>query len=911
MSNMHFNNFMFTNKTKSRNDITHTRIGLAPYKETDIWPGKFNIETNEHFWNLYHHHVFVNGQKEYLTEKQIPNGQILVDLDFRYSTDVKERQHSSDDVERIVDLYVSKLQEMYDIPDGAQFPIWALEKPNANCLEDKTKDGIHIVIGVQATKQEQLFLREQVMACAASVFGDLPLQNSYEDVFDKGISTGKTNWQVFGSQKPNNERYAITSHQNCVFDCGQPEWEEFDLKEVDIASTLPTISARYANAVRFTLKAPVMSAMSAAPPPLTISPPSPTAVCDVSAVREKSKTPFKQLEKVVKLLKPSRFDKNDDWTRAGFAIHFESNGSTEGLSLFKEMSRKVDAYKNEPDSTYDNFWRNANVNGAKVTMGTLKMWAKEDSPEAFENTFELQRLRRLANASGFITTEAEADLANFFNMLYGDEWFYKDGQLYHWNGCYWKTGEDNKDNREFTKQCQRGFPKDILKVASFYLKEAVEIIDERKREMVVQIASKVSDCAIKTKKTAVKNGILDSFKSIVQVAEDTDVDPYLFVFNNCVFDLKTGEQVDAGTTKDKFMTMSAGYDYRPSTAEEREEMMGILESIFPDEQERECHLTILATALLGITLEKFTIANGGGRNGKGLLHDLFKVAIGNYGYTMRNTVIVKERKDGADPNIANAHLMRFIIVREPAEDKRIEFSVVKELTGGDEINARANYSNRTKTKLHCTLLVEANAVPLLNCDGTKASDKERIIDIPFRSTFLAPDDEDIDNVTCFARNVTYKEPQWRSRIKFALFDIVKARCVEYVKRKMDIDSFIPQTIKDRTAAYLGKCNVVKTWFEETFERVTVENEVAWVLLKDVHDEFKDSDVYSNMNKAERRQYGKTKFCDQMAKWFKKDFADRATLPTKKRARKVLWSWKKVGDDDGDDDGDYDDSGLCC
>ena len=72
-----------------------------------------------------------------------------------------------------------------------------------------------------------------------------------------------------------------------------------------------------------------------------------------------------------------------------------------------------------------------------------------------------------------------------------------------------------------------------------------------------------------------------------------------------------------------------------------------------------------------------------------------------------------------------------------------------------------------------------------------------------------------------------------------------------------------------------------------------------------------SDVYSNMNKAERRQYGKTKFCDQMAKWFKKDFADRATLPTKKRARKVLWSWKKVGDDDGDDDGDYDDSGLCC
>ena len=618
---------------------------------------------------------------------------------------------------------------------------------------------------------------------------------------------------------------------------------------------------------------------------------SPTSVCDISNVvcKPKSTTLFPKLIQAVALLSNKRFLGYDNWRNSGFAIHHESNGSEEGFQLFMEKSRKAPGYQNVAESVYREFWNGLqNSNTGQITMGSIKHWIKEDTPIAYMRTYHPPKVFR---------DQTEANLAELFNDLYGEDWFYKDGQLYHWNGTYWKTGDDNKDNRVFMKQFQRELPKFILKYESYVIDQTIREKDEKQREMLQNYTSKIHDVVVMTGSTQKTKNTLESFKSIVTEVKKTDLDPYLYVFDNCVFDLRTGEQVDAATTKTKYMTISTGYDYCPPTQEELDVMNGAIAQIFTNEAERTAHLTLLATGLIGITLEKFIIANGGGRNGKGFLHDLFKVALGNYGYTLKNTVILKERKDGPDQNIANMHLKRFVIVREPPEGKAVEFSIVKEITGGDEINARALYSTRTTTTLQLTFLLEVNKVPLLNCDGAKASDKERILDVLFGSTFLAPDSPDIDGVLTFARNVAFKEPEWRQQHKFALFEIVKAHCVEYCKSK-NIDAFMPQSIKDRTAAYLGKCNVVKTWFTDNYERC----ENSYVKLNDVHAEFKDSDIHMNMDKKERRQYGKTNFKDKMAKWFKGDYKDRASFQVNgktKKFRSVLKGWKKF-EEDGDE-----------
>ena len=616
---------------------------------------------------------------------------------------------------------------------------------------------------------------------------------------------------------------------------------------------------------------------------------SPTSVCDISKVQQKPKstTLFPKLIQAVGLLTNKRFLGYDNWRNSGFAIHYESNGSEEGFQLFMKKSRKAPGYQKVAESVYREFWNGLqNSNTGAITMGSIKHWIKEDTPIAYMRTYHPPKV---------FSDQTEANLAELFYDLYGEDWFYKDGQLYHWNGTYWKTGQTDRDNRVFMKQFQRKLPTFILKYESYVIDQTIREKDEKQREMLQNYTSKIHDVVVMTGSTQKTKNTLESFKSIVTEVKKTDLDPYIFVFENCVFNLKTGQKIDPATTKSKYMTMSTGYDYRAPTQDEIDVMNGAIAQIFTNEAERKAHLTILATGLLGITLQKFIIANGGGGNGKGMLHDSFMFSIGDYGYTLKNTVILKERKDGPDQNIANMHLKRFVIVREPPEGKAIEFSTVKDLTGGNEINADGKYSTRTKVRLHSTMVLEANKVPLLNCDGAKKSDKRRIVDVLFGSSFVAKDDPTINNIDVFAGNSQFEEDEWREQHKFALFEIVKAHCVEYSKTR-DLDQFLPQSIKDRTDAYLGKCNVVKTWITDNYERC----EKSFIKVNDVHAEFKDSDLYMNMDKKERRQYGKTNFKDKMCKWFKGDYKERIKI-NKKDLRSVLVGWKKYEEGDVSED----------
>ena len=153
-----FSNYLSNNKTQPKESHTHTRIG----DKKKIYGGSFNIKNQKEFYDNYYNHVFEDNKKEYLTEKQLPNGQILIDLDFRYTNEIKRRQHNEVHIDKLVKLYVEKIQEIYDIPQNKKFPVFVLEKLNVNCLKDKTKDGIHIIFGISSTAEQQLYLRKKL-----------------------------------------------------------------------------------------------------------------------------------------------------------------------------------------------------------------------------------------------------------------------------------------------------------------------------------------------------------------------------------------------------------------------------------------------------------------------------------------------------------------------------------------------------------------------------------------------------------------------------------------------------------------------------------------------------------------------------------------------------------------------------
>ena len=194
------------------------------------------IENNElaTFRRLYYEHVFVKNRKEYLTEKQLDvGGPMAVDFDFRYSHDVISRQHKEEHITDMVCEYLDAIKECYLVDPEKQFDIFILEKPNVNRLADGslTKDGIHMLIGLQIDHPMQMVIRDKMIQRLSDVW-DLPLINGFDSVLDEGISKGKTNWQLFGSRKPGNEAYELTHHYSITVD---PSDKQFALDEIDVA----------------------------------------------------------------------------------------------------------------------------------------------------------------------------------------------------------------------------------------------------------------------------------------------------------------------------------------------------------------------------------------------------------------------------------------------------------------------------------------------------------------------------------------------------------------------------------------------------------------------------------------------------------------------------------------------------
>ena len=113
----------------------------------------------------------------------------------------------------LTNLYLDVIKEHFVLTNET-IEIFVLEKPNMNRLTDNSlvKDGIHIIIGIQCNNTVQLMIREEILSQISNIetWSSLPKTNSWNEVFDDGISAGHTNWQMFGSRKPDNEAYQIT-----------------------------------------------------------------------------------------------------------------------------------------------------------------------------------------------------------------------------------------------------------------------------------------------------------------------------------------------------------------------------------------------------------------------------------------------------------------------------------------------------------------------------------------------------------------------------------------------------------------------------------------------------------------------------------------------------------------------------
>lgn len=738
--------------------VTHTRIGN---QELNVYGGSYSIDKEElpTFRRLYYEHVFVKNRKEYLTEKQLDGcGPILVDMDFRYDFAVTKRMHTKEHIVDMVQLYLEELKEFFIFEENKSFPIFIMEKPNVNRVAEKqiTKDGIHMIIGIQMDNILQTMLREKILEQIGDVW-ELPLTNSWDQVLDDGISKGGTNWQMYGSQKPGHEAYRVTYYLTAELDLSDNNWMTTAKlpKDIDLLNDLHLLSAQCDSHVKFELNPKIKEEYNKRLEMKTTKAKKSSTKAKINIVVDDDSdeniqlsdiTNFEMLKKAVdnimsnlrlneqyikethnytQILPEKYYQPGSHLLNRKVAFALKHTDERLFLSWVMLRSKASDFDYNTIPSLYNEWKNNFHKKPDGVTRASIMYWAKQDAYEDYKKVKSGTIDQYIEDT---IFEAGDWDYAMVLYHLFKDKYVCSSitsKKWYVFNKHRWEIDEGQR--------LRMAISKDLFELYSEkqgqYLAEAQHYeTNDEKHEKCQRKIKKIAEICIKLKKTTDKNNIMREAMEIFfdkDFSRNMDSNPYLMCFSNGVIDFKTKE-FRQGYPQD-YITKTTGIPYIPydpvATAEISNEIMTFMEQLFPQPELCKYMWDHLASVLIGVKKEHaFNIYRGSGSNGKSILSDLMSQCLKDYKGTVPINLVTDKRSSigGATPEIMQLKGVRYAVMQEPSKDAVLNEGIMKELTGGDPLLGRALYCDSEIFIPQFSLVVCTNALFDIksNEDGT-------------------------------------------------------------------------------------------------------------------------------------------------------------------------------------------------
>jgi len=827
-----FNEYLKSHISKKGEAFTHTRIGD---KDMRIFGGSYYFHNEEDFLFQYYNNVFINNKIEYITEKQLTGyAPLLLDIDMRYRPEITTRQHTYEHVVDLMMLISNKILKIYNVENNFEYEVFILEKDDVNVLENKTKDGLHLIFGIRTEKPSHVMIRDAIMYELKELWEDLPLTNSAEDLVDEGIIKGHTNWQMYGSTKPNNEPYKLKYHFSLKWSQEKDDYDitSWDIDNFDIRNNLYKLSARNQSF-----------------PILEVNEKHKERYIKLKQ-KEVIKKPIIPIEpiiddynlKLVNLINDETLGKREDWLKIIFAMKRERYDE----AFAKDTSlRATGNFTPLTDEVWETTWNSEDGRENGLSLGTIKFYAKRDNPLGYYNLKLQSKEIYPSDRIEICSCVTEKYLAEVFDYISKDIIYIKnDDNFYTWINGRW-----NKDDKKYGNYARQLISKTLYNYfnnINIILCKIRGLVfgDENLIEKNRKYIQKVGDVMAYLGKTTWLNNIWTELKSII-ISKTGEIEFDCFnnyiAFNNLKFNFTTSQF--SKIERDDYLSMSCGFNYENPKEDQITVIDNLFKQIHPNEEIRKCYLSIMYNALIGGIKRKFIIANGSGGNGKVLLNELLKELLGDYAYEGNTTVLTEKLKGGANPEIANMNKKRLVLWKEAGADEKLRLDTIKKITDNAEINARGLYSSVTTTKLEATNIMEVNA--RLKFDTNKISDGEsrRFIDVLFESTFT--DDptilKDPTRINVYPCDEKFKSTQFKKSHRCALF--------KYIIDNAEKDIYIPNIVNKRTAEYIDSNDEFYAWFEENYELTTNQEDI--VKIKNVFEKYKCSDIYINLYKKER------------------------------------------------------------
>jgi P4 family phage/plasmid primase-like protien len=245
-----------------------------------------------------------------------------------------------------------------------------------------------------------------------------------------------------------------------------------------------------------------------------------------------------------------------------------------------------------------------------------------------------------------------------------------------------------------------------------------------------------------------------------------DANKYLLCFTNGVIDFK--EKIFRQGFPQDYITKTTGIPYIELDQEKDKNTMDqittFFHQLFPSVTLNHYMWDHLASCLIGMKKEHaFNIYRGSGSNGKSILTELMSLTLGEYKGTVPITLVTEKRNSigGTSSEVIQLKGVRYAVMQEPSSEAVINEGVMKELTGGDPIQARALYCDSEIFEPQFSLVVCTNALFEIksNDDGTW----RRLKLVDFVAKFVSEGEEHTDDTKhVFPKDKSLKEklPKW-------------------------------------------------------------------------------------------------------------------------------------------------------
>uniref|UniRef100_A0A6C0JE41 SF3 helicase domain-containing protein n=1 Tax=viral metagenome TaxID=1070528 RepID=A0A6C0JE41_9ZZZZ len=788
--------------TTNPKPVTNTRIGDP---KQSIHGGSYHIPDEEYgqFLDLYAKDVIVGKKKEYLTEMQRENdGPILVDIDFRYDYEIDEKQHSPDDIVELIGEYLGEIKNIFQLDDSTRFQIFVFEKPQVNRIDDKvknkkiTKDGIHMIIGLQADHVTQQILREKIIDKAAEIWKNLPLKNTFEDVFDKGISTGKTPWQLYGSRKPSHDRYQLTRIFDVSYDPSDEQfmYPESPVSSFDIVKNIRKLSVRNkenpslfmtSNFIKeyenYKKDKNIGKSMAGGSLSMTLSKTNldiynddflhPSNIAKIRSREELERAVNNFLDSIqisdynlrethqYAMILPASYygdGSYEKWIRVGWAL--KNTDARLLITWIAFCARSPTFHFSEVSDRVEKWlgFETRKVNG--LSKRSLLHWAKADAPKDYERVrhdtidYFLEETIRTRGASTSKHDDrsgcGDTDIAKVLFELFKHQYVcvsIKGNVWYQYINNRWQEVDSGTTLRKAISEQLR----DLYNQKTFTAMNSMILNGEpnehqtpeedptkRRSIRILNICTRLSDSNGKDK-------IMKEARELFYdgtFLQKMDTNPYFLCFKNGVIDFK--EKVFRKGHPEDNISMCTNIDYIPLNIKDHgkimDEINDFMNKLFPEKELCDYMWDHLSSTLIGTASNQtFNMYIGIGQNGKSVLVNLMEMVLGDYKGDVPLTLVTEKRGKvgGLTPEIVELKGIRYAVMAEPQKGDKINEGMMKTLTSGkDRLQGRAPYMPQTISFLpQFKLVVTCNV--FMEVKSNDHGTWRRIRAVPFKSLF--------------------------------------------------------------------------------------------------------------------------------------------------------------------------------